>query len=268
MKKTPSKYSNQQQQSKPRLVRPITHIATSPYRQYIGLKCAEDSIGQDYSTPKYMLKRPELPQVWFIGGLKVRGVNLITAICDHPYVQNDAYVLTDHKPIEVIDIATNTTFTVGVGDKLGNLHGQKGVINNVLDKNRLEVIPETIESDIWETQATSFRRIDCMISLTSIIERGAFGQLVECSYSYDKPKDVEINAPFKPLQTGYIYDSELDEYYLAIFGICHYMVLNKFAKDMQSGKVTIDYFGICNMLARKRYDLLKHYLNIGELDDA
>jgi len=248
------------------MIRPITHIATSPYRQFIGLKCVEGSISQDYSTSKYVLAKPEWPHVWFIGGLKVRGVNLITAICDHPYVQNDAFVLTNHKPIEIIDTSNETSFMLGVGDKIGNLHGQKGVINNVFDKNRFEVIPETIVSDIWETKATTFKYVDCLMSLTSVIERGAFGQFVECSYSYGKPIDVEIDAPFQPLQTGYIYDNELDEYYMAIFGICHYVIIDKFAKDMQTGKVSIDYFGLCNILARKRYDLLKHYLNVGDID--
>ena len=248
------------------MIRPITHIATSPYRQYVGLKCVEGSISQDYSSSKYTLARPELPHVWFIGGLKVRGINLITAICDHPYVQNDAFVLTNHKSIEIIDTTDDMKFTLGVGDKLGNLHGQKGVVNNIFDKNRIEVIPESIESDIWETKVTTFKHVDCLMSLTSVIERGAFGQLAECSYSYSRPIDVEIDAPFQPLQTGYIYDKELDEYYLAIFGICHYVVIDKFAKDMQTGKVSIDYFGLCNMLARKRYDLLKQYLNLGEID--
>ena len=247
------------------MIRPITHIATSPYRQYIGFKCVEDSIGQDYLTTKYSLKTPELPHVWFIGGLKVKGVNLLTAICDHPYTQNDAYVLTDHKQIEISD-NNGITFDLGVGDKIGTLHGQKGVVNNILDKKRLEIIPETIESDIWETNATNFKNVDCLMSLTSVVERGAFGQLAECSYPYDNPIDVDINAQFNPIQTGYIYDKELDEQYLAIFGICHYVILNKFAKDMQTSRASIDYFGLCNLLARNRYDLLKRYLNDGELN--
>jgi len=94
------------------MARLITHISTSPYRQYIGLKCVEDSIGQDYSTTKYNLKNPEWPHVWFTNGLKVKGINLITAICDHPFTKNDAYVLTDHKHIEITDVSTNTTFDV------------------------------------------------------------------------------------------------------------------------------------------------------------
>ena len=247
------------------MIRPITHIATNFYRQYIGLKCTEDSIGQNYSVTKYDLKKPELPHVWFIGGLKVKGVNLITAICDHPYTQNDAYVLTNHKSIEIVD-TNGMEFDVGVGDKIGTLHGQKGVINNIFDTSRLEIIPESIESDIWETKATKFKTVDCLMSLTSVIERGAFGQIAECSYSYDNPIDVEIDAHFMPIQTGYIYDTELNEKYMAIFGICHYVILNKFAKDMQTSKVSIDYFGICNLLARNRYDLIKRYLNDGELN--
>jgi len=263
-KKTPSKFSKLE--SKPVMIRPITHIATSLYRQYIGLKCVEGSISQDYSNSQYILKMSELPHVWFVGGLKVKGVNLITAICDHPYLQNDAFILTDHKSIEIIDTSNDTISLLGVGDKLGNLHGQKGVINNIFEKSRFEVIPETIESDIWETKATHFKYVDCLMSLSSVIERGAFGQIAECSYSYEKPVDIDINAQFQPIETGYIYDKELNEYYAAIFGICHYVIIDKFAKNLQSGYVSIDYFGICNTLARKRYDLLKQWLNDGGLD--
>lgn len=262
--------------------RPITHISTSPYRQIIGEKNFNASIGKDSNPKRFVLINGEYPKVHFDGGLKVLGINFVTAITNHPCTSHDAYIISekaakkpliefygsckvDKKPIEIFDKYDNiTTKTIKntihyhgkknleLGDKISNLHGQKGTITEIFDNKRFTIEREIIENDLFECKETKYKKPDILMNFDSIIKRGAFGIFAEIGYEFEKEQPT-ITSSFKPIYTGKLYDNITNTYHDCIVGNLHFMILDKLSSFIINKQATIDLMTKYNILSRNKY---------------
>lgn len=265
--------------------RPLTNILTSPYRQLIGEKSHNHSIGGDINNKNFYLENGERPLVKFKNGLYPFGMNYITAICNHYETLEDGYVITksaaskpkikidckiykDKKYEELYNTDTislnkidgiddyyiaSGSKSLELGDKISNLHGQKGTIVNIVDDDRFEVIPRKLKSDIFDTFPTTLNKIDILMNYNSIVDRGAFGIFVEAGYSYLK-KQPHIDSEFVPLGTAVIYDKQDDTYHNAIIGILHYLILNNLSRFIINKYATMDTMFKYSFIANHRDD--------------
>lgn len=142
-----------------------------------------------------------------------------------------------------------------VGDKISNLHGQKGTITNIIPDRRFKVEPCVFESDTLETIETKMKTIDVLMNYDSIISRGAFGIFCELGYATAK-RAPNVTSEFLPVESGYLIDSETDTKHAALFGKLHFMVLDKMSRFIMNRFATIDYMTRYAMYANTGSDCL------------